>query len=124
MLHMLEHNLPGFGLDFGVVDGRVSIEIPETSIAAYRIDLPNDVELSIETQVHDQGRFSQYAKVINRSSTCVTFPYAFRANVSLNRASYGQLTEGQCLSEVFLLRHRDFLRVIYLTVANYAFSIL
>jgi hypothetical protein len=94
MLHMLQHNLAGFGLDLGVVDSRVSIKIVETNTACYQIDLPDEVELSIVTQVLDEERFVQCATVTNRGTDCMLLPYSLRANVSLNRASYGQLNEG------------------------------
>jgi hypothetical protein len=95
MRHMLQHNLPGFGLDFGAIDSLVSIQFVETNTALYRIDHPDEVELPIATQVLDEQSFVQYAAVTNRGANCMLLPYSFRANVSLNRASYGQLTEGQ-----------------------------
>lgn len=91
-LHMLQHNLPGFGLDFGVIDRLVSIQIVEMNTALYPIDLPDEVELSIATQVLDEHSFVQCATVTNRGAKCMLLPHRFRASVSLNQASYGQLT--------------------------------
>ncbi|KAF2822536.1 hypothetical protein CC86DRAFT_79903 [Ophiobolus disseminans] len=94
MLHSIRQNDAGFGLDFGVVDELVSIKIIESNIALYRFELPQDVGVSIVAQVVEDGSFVQHARATNRGTKRILLPYAFRLNVSLNRASYGQLTEG------------------------------
>jgi hypothetical protein len=94
MLQMMKNNDLGFGLSFGVTDQLVSIKIVETNIASYQIDLSDDVILIIIAEVADDGSFMEHAKVTNRDSKDIVLPYTYRVAVSLDRASYGQLTEG------------------------------
>ena len=94
MLQWIQQDRAGFGLDFGIFNHLVSIEIVGANTALYRFELLNDVDLTIAVQVANDGSFMQYAKARNRSPGRILLPYALRVNVSLNRASYGQLTEG------------------------------
>jgi hypothetical protein len=94
MLQWMQEDRPGFGLDFGIPGHLVSIKILETNVALYHIKLVNDVDVSLAAHISEQGSFVQYANATNKSSERVLLPYALGVNVSLNRASYGQLTEG------------------------------
>lgn len=95
MLKWMQHDRPGFGLDFGVGNLLASIKLVETNVALYKVDIVENFTLSIVTQVIEDGTFLQYAKAKNSSTECILLPYTFRMNTSLNRASYGQLTEGR-----------------------------
>jgi hypothetical protein len=95
MLQMMKDNHPGFGLSFGVGEQLVSIKIIETNLASYQIDLSDDVNLVVIAEVADNGSFVQHAKIINQGTKDIVLPYTYRVAVSLNRASYGQLTEGR-----------------------------
>jgi hypothetical protein len=94
MLQWIEEDRPGFGLDFGIPSRHVSIQIVETNVALYNIKLDSGVDLSLTAHISDAGVFVQYAKATNTASGSVVLPYTLGLNVSLNRASYGQLTEG------------------------------
>ncbi|KAH3904311.1 hypothetical protein HBI56_008960 [Parastagonospora nodorum] len=94
MLQWIQNDRPGFGLDFGVPGHLVSIKIIETNVALYHMKLVNHVDVSLTAHISAQGSFVQDARATNTSSGCVLLPYALGVNVSLNRASYGQLTEG------------------------------
>jgi hypothetical protein len=53
-----------------------------------------NLHLSIAVRVAEDGSFMQYATATNKGAECEFLPFTWRLNVSLNRASYGQLTEG------------------------------
>lgn len=72
----------------------VSIKIVETNIALYNIKLDSEVDISLTAHTSDEGVFVQYAKATNTGSEIAVVPYTLGLNVSLNRARYGQLTEG------------------------------
>jgi hypothetical protein len=93
MLQWIQEDRPGFGLDFQISTRIVSIKIVETNVALYDIKLGN-IHLSIAVKVAEDGSFVQYAKATNKGPECEILPFTWRLNVSLNRASYGQLTEG------------------------------
>jgi hypothetical protein len=94
MLQRIREDQGGFGLDFGISAHLVSIKIVETNVALYHMKLANDIDMAIAVKVADDGSFVQYAKATNKGPGDVFLPYTLGLNVSLNRASYGQLTEG------------------------------
>jgi len=94
MLQSIKQNRPGFGLDFGIYAHHVSIRIIETNVALYHLTLANNVELLVAVKVAPDGSFTQTAHATNHSADCLLLPYALSINLSINRASYGQLTEG------------------------------
>jgi hypothetical protein len=94
MLQLIQEDRPGFGLNFDLSACMVSIQNTNPQIALYRTKLHNNVDLSIAVIVAEDGRFVQHVEVTNRSLECVGVPYTWSFYVSLNRASYGQLTEG------------------------------
>jgi hypothetical protein len=94
MLQWIEEDRHGFGLDFRIPSHHVSIKTAETNVALYNIKLDSGVDISLTAHISDAGVFVQYATATNTSPDSVVIPYALGLNVSLNRASYGQLTEG------------------------------
>jgi hypothetical protein len=99
MLQCLQEDRPGFGLDFGIFARHVSIEIVETNVALYHINLANSINLTIAVRVAKDGSFAQHVTATNESPESAILPYVWGINVSLNRASYGQLTEGGPISQ-------------------------
>jgi hypothetical protein len=93
MLQWIQEDRPGFGLDFQISTHLVSIKIVETNVALYNMNLGN-IHLSIAVKVAEDGSFVQYATATNTGAECECLPFTWRLNISLNRASYGQLTEG------------------------------
>ncbi|KAH7092573.1 Six-hairpin glycosidase-like protein [Paraphoma chrysanthemicola] len=93
MLRCLQEDRAGFGLDFGRLDDLVSIQIQDANTAVFRFQL-NGFSIAILAQVTDEGSILQCAYATNTSASCLCLPYSLRMGVSLNRASYGQLTEG------------------------------
>jgi len=94
MLQRIHEDQGGFGLAFGISAHLVSIKIVETNVALYHMKLADDIDMAIAVKVAEDGSFVQYAKATNKGLGCVFLPYTLGLNVSLNRASYGQLTEG------------------------------
>lgn len=92
MLQSIQHDRPGFGLDFAIYAHLVSIRIVETNTALYHLSLANNVALTVLVKVVPQG-FIQIATATNPGEDCLLFPYSL-GSLSINRASYGQLTEG------------------------------
>jgi hypothetical protein len=94
MLQCLQEDRPGFGLDFAISARHVSIEIVETNVALYHIHLANNIDLTTAVRLAKDGTFVQHVTATNGSPDGAILPYVWGINVSLNRASYGQLTEG------------------------------
>ncbi|KAL5119393.1 hypothetical protein ACEQ8H_002662 [Pleosporales sp. CAS-2024a] len=94
MLQWMAKDRPGFGLDFESPGHLVSIKIIDTNAASYHMRLADDIQISLHAQINTAGSFVQNATATNRSSAQVRLAYALRLNLALNRASYGQLTEG------------------------------
>ncbi|KAF1916575.1 Six-hairpin glycosidase-like protein [Ampelomyces quisqualis] len=94
MLQLIRQDQGGFGLDFGISAHLVSIKIVETNVALYHMKLANDIDMAITVKVAEDGSFVQYAEATNKGRACIFLPYTLGLNVSLNRASYSQLTEG------------------------------
>jgi len=96
MLESIKQGHPGFGLDFGIYAHLVSIQIVETNVALYNLTLANNVDLKVLVVVvpHAPQSFVQIATATNSGEDCVFLPYTLNIGLSINRASYGQLTEG------------------------------
>lgn len=94
MLNCLHDGRPGFGLGVDVQDYPVSINVVATNTVIYSFQLPSIVELVIGVHVHGNGTIEQFATATNNGESAVMLPYGHNLSVSLNRASYAQLTEG------------------------------
>lgn len=94
MLESIKHDRPGFGLDLGIYAHLVSIRIVETNVALYHLTLGNNVSLLVSVTVAPDGSFMQCARIRNGSAERINQSFNFGLDLSLNRASYGQLTEG------------------------------
>jgi hypothetical protein len=94
MLKFIRDSKPGYGLNFGPDIHRVSVQILKSNLVLFRFK-PNeclDVELRVE--VRRGGEILQTAAITNSGDDSATLAYSLNLCVSLNRASYGQLTEG------------------------------
>jgi uncharacterized protein len=94
MLQCMQEDRPGLGLDFAISARHVSIQIVETNVALYHIGLANNINLTTTVRVANDGGFVQHVTATNHTPDYVHLPYVWGINASLNRASYGQLTEG------------------------------
>lgn len=94
MLEYMLHDKPGFGLDFSIQNSPMTLHTPDTNTAIYRTQPTDSIDLSIVVKVTEYGTIEQYAEAANTSDTLAVLPYTYDLGLSLNRASYGQLTEG------------------------------
>ncbi|KAJ4298269.1 hypothetical protein N0V90_006169 [Kalmusia sp. IMI 367209] len=94
MLQLIEENRPGFGLDFETNTTNVSINIRKANGVTFAFSIDRDLDVLLDVLVLQSGDILQTATVQNNRSTSATLKYENNLCVSLNRASYGQLTEG------------------------------
>jgi uncharacterized protein len=96
MLNSVGSGTPGFGLRFDGPVERVGIELQTASLATVSFPLPNGASVVLSVRVGDTGELVQQALVSApaAATTPVRVRYTLGLDVSVNRASYGQLTEG------------------------------
>jgi hypothetical protein len=75
----------------------MSTHLVHASTALFRFQL-NGFSIVVQIQVTNVGSILRRAKATHICADCLLLPYTLRLDVSLNRASYGQLTEGGPLS--------------------------
>src|SRR5262245_26580154 len=94
MLQFIKESTPGFGLTFNNEVEVVDIQLRRANVAYFAFNVAEKLHVSLEVHVLDSGEICQTAMVTNSSNEPAAIPYSFSLCVSLNRASYGQLTEG------------------------------
>lgn len=94
MLQFIKENKPGFGLNLGTNMKAVDIYIHRTNVACFDFNIDEMILVSLQVQVLDNGEICQAATVTNTGPSSRTLAHPFNLRISLNRASYGQLTEG------------------------------
>jgi hypothetical protein len=94
MLKMIQLGRPGFGLRFEGRPSRVSIEICDLNKASIRYQLREDVAVTVRLLVDETGSVTQSATITSAASETREIKYILDLGISVNRASYGQLTEG------------------------------
>ncbi|KAK7757352.1 hypothetical protein SLS62_000364 [Diatrype stigma] len=94
MLQYMKTSKGGFGLDLkGDVDF-VSIRRIGSHTACFEYTFVNGLEVTYTINVLGNGSVIQTAELTNKSSEIITQKIDLNLCLSLNRASYGQLTEG------------------------------
>ncbi|RYP74898.1 hypothetical protein DL769_003919 [Monosporascus sp. CRB-8-3] len=97
MLQYIKEGKGGFGLDVAENADPGCARIVSRSLASfnYTLHTPHgNLEVSYTTHVLKGGDVVQTAVVTNPNPIQITHRYALKLCLSLNRASYGQLTEG------------------------------
>ncbi|KAL6704440.1 hypothetical protein ACN47E_008184 [Coniothyrium glycines] len=94
MLRFIEEGRHGFGLDFVFRGNDVAVCSMAANTVALRHHSADHVDLCHTIIVTNKGQILQIVKLTNRTSRPVLLPYMLNLTLSLNRASYGQLTEG------------------------------
>lgn len=90
----MAENKGGFGLDLGGIVDSVSIKMLNKSSVCFRYTLENNLDVFYITQVLENGEVIQTATVTNNGADPIEHHFNLNLCLSLNRASYGQLTEG------------------------------
>ncbi|KAL1605256.1 hypothetical protein SLS60_004800 [Paraconiothyrium brasiliense] len=94
MLCWIQESRPGLGISFRSDVSKVAINIPKANVAIFDFALEKDLNVSIQVQVVKGGDILQWVTVENDKATATALDCDVNLCVSLNRASYGQLTEG------------------------------
>lgn len=94
MLQCIQDGKPGLGIspDFNV--NQVSIKMPEANVAEFAFAAEQGLDVLLRVEVLEGGEISQNILIRNRKSEMVESRWNVNLSASLNRASYGQLTEG------------------------------
>jgi len=94
MLKMIQLGRPGFGLRFEGRPTVVSIENCDLNVAMVKYQLRNGVSVVVTLSVDETGNVTQHATVSSSAAEETQIHYTLDLGISVNRASYGQLTEG------------------------------
>lgn len=95
MLQMLKDGQRGFGLQIhGTAPEHVAINLVSMNAAIIELRLESGALVSYSLTVDADGTISQQANISNPSKRPVEITYTVDLNISVHRASYGQLTEG------------------------------
>ncbi|KAF1961834.1 hypothetical protein CC80DRAFT_531630 [Byssothecium circinans] len=94
MLSMIQENQPGFGLNFGPKVTAVNIQNRKANAASFSFHIAENIDVSLEVCAEGDGEIIQSATIHNQSGEEAGISFDVNLRISLNRASYGQLTEG------------------------------
>ncbi|KAG9256931.1 Six-hairpin glycosidase-like protein [Emericellopsis atlantica] len=94
MLTCLRDRTPGFGLDLGQPSSLVSVRMATWNRAVFEFSLGRGLHVVHTAQILRGGELVQSATVTNRGAERENVRARLNLGLSLNRASYGQLTEG------------------------------
>lgn len=114
MLQMIKNGERGFGLCIEgsqIKNTKLSVHHRSMDVAILNYQLANGAEVQYKLELHPNGEVSQQAVISNSANHSVEVNYVVGLNISVHRASYGQLTEGGPLPlpacENQLKVHRD-----------------
>jgi hypothetical protein len=93
MLHCVRSGTQGFGIRLNGTPSNLSISFVnnQSVLITYTVE---DFQVSTTLSISQDGEAVQTTQVKSRSKTTKDMSYTLALNVSVNRASYGQLTEG------------------------------
>lgn len=114
MLQMIKDRERGFGLCIEgtqIHNSKLLVQHRSMDVAILKYQLDNGADVQYKLELHSNGEISQQAVVSNSTNRSVQVNYVVGLNISVHRASYGQLTEGGPLPlpacENELKVHRD-----------------
>jgi hypothetical protein len=93
MLHCVRSGTQGFGIRVNGTPSNLSISFVnnQSVLVTYTVE---DFQVSTTLSISQDGEATQTTEVKSRAKTARDVDYTLALNVSVNRASYGQLTEG------------------------------
>lgn len=94
MLKMIQLGRPGFGLRLEGTPLNVSIEICNLNIASIKYQFQKDISVAVTLMVDETGSVTQSMTISSTALEATKIRYILDMGISINRASYGQLTEG------------------------------
>lgn len=93
MLDMVKSGSPGYGIQFQGQPTECSVEIQHYSKASATYELQPKLSVTVTLSAHPNGEVTQKAVVTSSADTSINLSYILGLGISINRASYGQLTE-------------------------------
>lgn len=95
MLNSVRGGIPGFGLRFNDAVHHVAIDFQAANLITVSFPLPGGLSVALSVRVEEDGELVQSAVVTSSSTSNATVRvgYTLDLGISVNRASYGQLTE-------------------------------
>ena len=94
MLECIQDDKPGLGISHASSIDQVSIKIPKANVAVFAFHTNEGLDALLRVKVLAGGEISQKLSVKNGMSKTTESSWDINLSASLNRASYGQLTEG------------------------------
>ncbi|KAK3214200.1 hypothetical protein GRF29_28g2367413 [Pseudopithomyces chartarum] len=94
MLQCIQDDGPGLGFDIGSRVDQVWVNIPEANVATFTFSVDTSIDIFLRVEVLEGGDILQSVIATNMSSKSADLLWSVNLSASLNRASYGQLTEG------------------------------
>lgn len=94
MLEMIKTGQPGFGFRFDCDVKHVAIELVNFNHAVIKFKIQERVVVELTLFIQENGELLQSFAVSSSAKSVVRVPYLWDLGISVNRASYGQLTEG------------------------------
>lgn len=94
MLQCIQDDGPGLGFDIGSRVDQVWVNIPEANVATFTFSVDTSIDIFLRVEVLEGGDILQSVIATNKSSKSADLLWSVNLSASLNRASYGQLTEG------------------------------
>ncbi|KAI1848844.1 hypothetical protein JX266_005272 [Neoarthrinium moseri] len=98
MLDSVRDGTPGFGLRFISPTEQVDINLRTANLATVTFPLAEGISVALSLRVESSGGLVQSAVLSSAATSTVKVEYSLGLGISVNRASYGQLTEGGPIS--------------------------
>lgn len=94
MLKSIKTGVPGFGLRFDVHALSVQVDLDGLGRAVTTYNTENRLLITTSLRLTDDGQVIQSSKITSSSDSITSVRCIMDFGISVNRASYGQLTEG------------------------------
>jgi len=94
MLRSVQSGSPGFGVRFDVEVNSLIVNQNGLGQATIVYETTSGLEITTSLGVSDDGSVSQFSQVKSTKAHPISLSYSIDVGISINRASYGQLTEG------------------------------
>ena len=90
----MKNGVPGFGLRFEDEPQGLEVDLVRLGQAQSSYNIGDNISITTSLFVRENGEVVQSAEIRSMVDTSCTVSYVFDFGISVNRASYGQLTEG------------------------------
>ena len=94
MLRSIQTGSAGFGFRFDVEPQNLMVNLEGLGRASVEYETPTGLRIMTSVSIGERGAVIQSSKIISTDSLAIECRYTLDLGISVNRASYGQLTEG------------------------------